>query len=386
MACADRKIRLAVNGTALLSQLTGIGQYTKHLMTEIEKRAGFELNYFYGIRWSNRLRIGALPQIGRIRTFLRTAIPKPYEVSRLIQGARFRAGLKRWPADLYHEPNFMPFRFDGPTVTTIHDMSYLRYPETHPKIRVDMMNRLLPKSVERSSHILTDSEFVRDEILSAFGVSPSKVHAVHLGASSDYRPMTAGQTRKCMRQYELIHGSYVLAVGTLEPRKNLVQALRAYRNLPAPMRDRYPLVVAGMKGWFSDKIEAEMRELEAKGQVRLLGYVPHELLPQLYAAASMLIYPSIYEGFGLPPLEAMASGIPVITSNQSSMPEVVGDAGYTIDPMDVEAMTAAMHEIVDATDQRQMRIARGLARAKLFSWERCAEQTLAVYDLALTGG
>ncbi|MBC7945652.1 MAG: glycosyltransferase family 4 protein [Burkholderiales bacterium] len=140
-----------------------------------------------------------------------------------------------------------------------------------------------------------------------------------------------------------------------------------------------------MKGWFADSIESTIRNLEEKGQVRLLGYVADGVLPQLYAGATVLLYPSLYEGFGLPPLEAMASGIPVITSNQSSMPEVVGDAGYTIDPGDTASMTAAMQALIEAADQRNICIERGLVRARRFSWERCAEQTLAVYQLALSG-
>ncbi len=378
-------MKLAVNAISLLSPFTGIGQYTKQLMIEIEKRPEIEPRYFYGLRWGKSLRDQPYPGMGRFKKLVRSTIPYPYEISRFFMNIGFGAGARTWGADLYHEPNFLPFQFRGPVVTTIHDLSYLRFPETHPKLRVATMRKLLPKAIDKSAYILTDSEFIKQEIVSLFGASPDKVHAVHLGVSSHYHPMTPQETHACMKQYHLTHGRYVLAVGTLEPRKNLPQALKAYQNLPNRLRSTYPLVIAGMKGWFADAIESTIRNLEEKGQVRLLGYVADGVLPQLYAGAAMLLYPSLYEGFGLPPLEAMASGIPVITSNQSSMPEVVDDAGYTIDPSDTEAMTVAMQELIEAGGQRQMRIERGLARARLFTWQRCAEQTVAVYKSALSG-
>jgi alpha-1,3-rhamnosyl/mannosyltransferase len=225
--------------------------------------------------------------------------------------------------------------------------------------------------------------FVRDELVAAFGTPPAKIHPIYLGVSADYRPRSAEETQGVLAAQGLVHGRYVLAVGTLEPRKNLIQGLRAFRRLPEALRESMPFVIVGMKGWLTEGIEAEIAALATKGQVRPLGYLPDEALRHLYAGAAMLVYPSIYEGFGLPALEAMASGIPVITSDRSSLPEVVGDVGITVDPADDAGLAAAMHRLAEDPAERRDRAARGLERARAFTWARCAEETERVYRIAL---
>lgn len=377
------KIKLAVNATSLLSPFTGIGQYTRQLFMEIERQPQIELFYFYGAAWGDKLRDSAFPGIANIKRFIKKLVPSPYAVSRMFQQMRFNAGNRRLRPDLYHEPGFLPFHFDGPCVITVHDLSHIRYPETHPVDRVKIMNELLPDAIRNSARILVDSEFVKQEIISTFGSRPDKIHAVPLGVSGRYRPMAPAETLPCTQRYGLVYSQYLLAASTLEPRKNLVQALEAFKTLPEKVRETHPLVIAGMKGWLTDSLESKMAELERKGQVRLLGYVPNELMPQLYAGATMLLYPSIYEGFGLPPLEAMASGVPVITSNQSSIPEVVGEVGIMVDPYDVQAMTEAITRLIDNPDEKARRSLEGVERARSFTWEKCAKQTLEVYKKAL---
>jgi glycosyltransferase involved in cell wall biosynthesis len=376
-------IKLAVNATSLLSPLTGIGQYTRNLMLALTAHSEITPHYFYGSGWATTLRDKAFPGIARYKEFIKRVMPRPYEVGRFLQQLRFGAGIRRLGINLYHDPNYLPFRFDGPIVTTVHDLSHIRYPETHPAIRVELMNKLLPDALRRSTRILTDSEFVKRELVSVYDTDPDKVHTVYLGVARAYRPRSLAETRACMNDYGLTHGKYLLAVGTLEPRKNLRQALLAYRLLPERLRCEYPLVIAGMKGWLTDTIEADIQTLQKKGQVRPLGYVPDELLPKLYAGAALLLFPSLYEGFGLPVLEAMASGTPVMTSNRSSLPEVVGEAGILIDPDDTEQLKRSILNLIESPRERQAHTDRGLARAKLFTWEKCAAETLNVYRLAL---
>jgi alpha-1,3-rhamnosyl/mannosyltransferase len=174
-----------------------------------------------------------------------------------------------------------------------------------------------------------------------------------------------------------------LAVGTLEPRKNLLQAIDAYAGLPEAIRKSTPLVIAGMKGWLAEELQTRIRTYEERGEVRWLGYVSAEILPMLYAGARMLVYPSLYEGFGLPVLEAMASGIPVIASNQASLPEVAGEAGIMVDPRDCEALRDAMLRLIEDEQEVRCRIDLGFAQAARFTWRSCAETTLAVYKRAL---
>lgn len=377
-------LRLAINATSLLSPLTGIGQYTRQLLLQFEKNPEIEAHYFYGSGWSDTVRDKPLHRIASYKEWIKKVMPRPYEVSRFVQQVKFDRGARKMGFDLYHDPNYLPFRFEGPIVTTVHDLSHSRYPETHPELRVRIMDKLLPEALARSARVLADSDFVKQEIASVYGLNHDKIHTVHLGVASVFRSSSKQETRSCLSAFELTHGQYILAVGTLEPRKNLRQALRAYQLLPESVRAEYPFVIVGMKGWLTDRIESKILELEKKGQVRLLGFVASEQLPLLYAGATMLLYPSVYEGFGLPVLEAMASGIPVITSNRSSLPEVAGDVGILIDPDDADQIRDAILTLVESPQERQSRAQRGIARASRFTWERCAAQTLSVYRLALS--
>jgi len=375
--------RVAVNATSLLSPLTGIGQYTSSLMQAITRRGHFDPHYFYGHGWGRSLRDAPMLGINRAKAMVKRVVPNPHEVSRQIQALQFRRGLRKLPCALYHDPNYLPLEFSGPIVNTVHDLSFVRYPETHPAIRIRFLEKYLPDALDRCSCVITDSAFVRDEVVSVFGVAREKVYPIHLGVSPLYHPRRAEETRPTLEKFKLLHGQYLLAVGTLEPRKNLIQGLRSFRRLPEPLREAMPFVIVGMKGWLTEGIEAEIDALESRGQVRTLGYLANEDLLRLYSGATMLIYPSVYEGFGLPALEAMASGIPVITSNRSSLPEVVGDVGVLVDPGDEQGFTEAIRRLAEDPIERAARAAAGVERARHFTWTRCAEETERVYRIAL---
>jgi alpha-1,3-rhamnosyl/mannosyltransferase len=312
-------------------------------------------------------------------------LPHPYELSRFLQQRLFRKGVRAYRPHIYHDPNYLAFRFDGPIVITVHDLSHVRYPETHPAERVHAMNKFLPRAIEMASQIIVDSHFVKQEVVNHFRVDSRKVHAIHLGVGDDFSQRPADAVRHALASFGLTFKSYIFAVGTLEPRKNLIQAIDGYVGLPETIRTSTPLVIAGMKGWLSGDIEARIRKHEERGEVRWLGYVPAAILPMLYSGASMLVYPSLYEGFGLPVLEAMASGIPVITSNRASLPEVAGDVGFTLDPQDVDGLRARMRSLIEDKDEAARRGALGIARARQFTWKACAERTLAVYNDAIHG-
>jgi alpha-1,3-rhamnosyl/mannosyltransferase len=377
---------VAVNATSLLSPLTGIGQYTRNLMQAISRRGHFDLYYFYAHGWSRSLRETPFPGINRAKEMVKRVVPNPHEVSRWVQRVQFRGGAKRFRCHLYHDPNYLPLEFAGPVVNTVHDLSFVRYPETHPAIRIRFLEKHLPEALDRCNCVITDSVFVRDEVVSVFGVPPGKIHPIHLGASPAFHPRLPDETRQTLQKFDLAHGQYVLAVGTLEPRKNLIQGLRAFHRLPERLRETMPFVIVGMKGWLTEGIEAEIDVLKSRGQVRTLGYLSNDDLLQLYSGATMLIYPSVYEGFGLPALEAMASGIPVITSNRSSLPEVVGEVGITVDPGDEQGFVDAMRRLAEDPIERAARAGAGVERARHFTWAKCAEETERVYRIALSEG
>lgn len=378
-----RRIPVAFNATALLSPLTGIGHYARSLALALEATGEVELNYFYGTGWSGALRSTSVPRITSIKQVVKRFVPNAYAVMRVLQQSRFSAGARRLPGAVYHEPNFLAFAFDGPTVTTAHDLSWQRYPETQPADRVRAMNERFPVALERSAHVITDAESVKREIVEAFGVAPERITAVPLAARAAFMPVSEQASAAALAGYGLSWRSFLLCVGTLEPRKNLELAVRAYASLPPGLQDRFPLVIVGMRGWLTSKLENVLAPLAASGRVRPVGYVDDATLAVLYASARMLVYPSLYEGFGLPPLEAMASGTPVIVSNVSSLPEVVGDAGIQVGPHDVDGLREAVLRLVEDDGRWEALRSAGLSRAAQFSWERCARETLAVYRKVL---
>ena len=370
---------VAINTSSLIRPLTGIGQYTLHLSRGLRTEPDFALNYFYGYEWADAAEPREVPNLAFAKKWFKRLVPQPYEVSRAFQQNRFNSGLHARRPLLYHEPNFLPFEFDGPTILTIHDLSYLRFPETHPDLRVRVMNKMLPPAIERAAHLLTDSEFTRQEVMAEFGVAADRVTTTLLGVSDEFVPRSARQCDAVLRRHGLTYGGFVLAVGTLEPRKNLLQVIRAYVGLPSRIAQRYPLVIVGGIGWKSEGTATELNALLASGRARRLGYLPENELPIIYSAARMFVYPSLYEGFGLPAAEAMASGVPVIASDRASLPEVVGNAGITVQPNDVDGMRQAILRLVEDDDERARRAASGLAQAQSFSWAKCARQTAMVY-------
>ena len=376
-------MRVALNAIALLSPLTGIGQYTYHLAKGLMAEPGLALDLFYGTGWGKELRDKPAANISNLKALIKRIVPRPYTVSRKILQYRFSSGIRSNQSEIYHEPNFLAYKCPRPSVITVHDLSWIRFPETHPVERVRAMDKYFQPGLERASLILTDSEFVKRELIEVFGVKPGLILPVPLGVEPLFRPQSAVETLPVLGRHGLSHGQYVLAVGTLEPRKNLEVALRAFMQLAPPLRKRFPLVLVGMKGWHTSALEQQIAPLVAAGEIRLLGYLPREDLATIIAGASALVYPSIYEGFGLPPLEAMACGVPVITSNVSSLPEVVGDAGIMLAPQDMQGIAEAMEMLLTAPDVREAFARKALARSAGFTWESCVSQTVAAYRRVL---
>lgn len=378
-------MRVVMNGVALLGPLTGIGQYTVQLARALQQDGDIDLQMFYAVQFSKDMSPPPAPaSVGLARRIARRAIPKSYNISRALQQHFFTRRGKPHRFDLYHEPNFLAYRFDGPSVITVHDLSWLRYPETHPAERVRAMHTYFEPGLRRAAMLITDAESVRQEVIAQFGIAPERIVAIPLGFDAGFRPHTAGETQAVLAAHGLQHGRYFLSVGTLEPRKNVQATVHAYASLPAATRERHPLVLAGMRGWRTSAMERLLEPLVAGGQVRMLGYLERSELAAVTAGALAMVYPSIYEGFGLPALEAMACGVPPIVSNVSSLPEVVGDAGLMVDPQDIDSLARAMRQVAEDPALRANLSARALARSAQFSWQRCADATKQVYRRALS--
>lgn len=377
---------IIVNATSLVPPVTGIGRYTYNLMSALSLISNLRAHYLYNkvlsdnLEYSNNIDVPAVAS----KRVLKSIIPQSYRVALWRQQRVFNQGVRRFKPDLYHEPNYIAMKFKGPTVVTIHDLSVIRFPETHPKERVKQFENLLPGVVDKADALVVDSEFIRNELIETFSVNPSKVFTTLLGVGKEFQPYDGNAVVATLDTHNLHYKNYLLVVGTLEPRKNLTLILKSYQNLSSKIRERYPLVIVGMRGWKMEQFDAGIKKMVMKGQVRLLGYVTDCELPHIYAGAKAFLFPSIYEGFGLPPLEAMASGVPVIASDQASIPEVVGSAGVLLDTDDVDGWTNAMTCLLEDFELEQQMISQSLQRAKDFTWRRCAEQTLSAYEYALS--
>jgi len=377
-------LRVGFNATPLLSPLTGIGQYIVNLGRALAETGEVDAYSFYGYKW--RHEAPAPPRVlgrgdgsWRVLPLIKPLIPFKRELRHAQQRIQFGRGLRRLRLQLYHEPNYVPIRYDVPVVITVHDLSWMRYPETHPADRIRWLERSMPSALSHAAAILVDSDYVREEVLASFAVEPERVHTAHLGVSSAFRPRGAEETRAALGARNLVHGEYVLAVGTIEPRKNLEHVLAAYVLLPEAVRQRYPLVIAGAKGWRATNLERDLRALVARGGVRFLGYVPDDDLPMIYAGARAFVFASVYEGFGLPPLEAMASGVPVLVADRAALPEVTAEAALKLNPDRPDDTALKLAALLDDEVMHADFAQRGLRRAAVFTWDACARRTLRVY-------
>lgn len=286
-------------------------------------------------------------------------------------------------ASLYHGAlNVVPFACPVPSVVTIHDLAFIRFPQTfraYNRTYLDFATRL---SARRAARILAVSEHTKREVVGILGVPAERVVVTPNAARSHFRPPEPA----ALDAFRVRHGlpeRFVLYVGTIEPRKNLPTLLEAYAEVAR--RHNVPLLVGGGKGWLYESIFARLEQLGLREQVKFVGYIEEDELPLWYAAARVFVFPSIYEGFGMPPLESMACGTPVVTSNSSSLPEVVGDAGLMVPPHDTAALADAIVRLLEDAELHAELRERGLARARHFNWRSTAEKTLQAYKDAAHG-
>jgi glycosyltransferase involved in cell wall biosynthesis len=293
-------------------------------------------------------------------------------------------------------------------VATVHDLGYLAYPEAHraqDRAYLDWSTRW---NARHAAAVVADSQATRRDLIDAYAAEPDRVRVVYLGRDESLRPVHDPARLAAARARYGIRGPYFLYVGTLQPRKNLARLVAAFARLlarcDAPGADRptapeasggqdgraWPetacattdlqLVLAGRRGWLFDELSGEVGRLELASRVVFPGYVDEADLPALYGGSLALVYPSLYEGFGMPVLEAQSCGVPVMTSNNSSLPEIAGDSALLVDPHDVDAIAAAMYRLLTDEGLRKELIRRGFANVQRFAWEKCARETLAVLE------
>jgi alpha-1,3-rhamnosyl/mannosyltransferase len=283
------------------------------------------------------------------------------------------------PYDLYHEPNFIPWESDLPTVVTVHDLSVVLHPEWHPRERVEFHERHFERGLNRCRHVVTVSECMRRSLINDLGFRHDKVTAVPNGVRSEFRPMSPSEIAPTRMRLGLPL-EYLLYVGTIEPRKNILMLMRAYCGIDEALRTRCPLVLAGSWGWEFGPVR-EYYDAEARHRgVLHLGYVADELLPALCNGAVAMVYPSLYEGFGLPPVEMMACGGAVLASTAAAVREVCGRRACFIDPNDEAGWREAMRCVIVDQDWRAELSSGTVEHAARYTWRRCAAETWQVYE------
>ncbi len=363
-------MRIGIDARMLAYRRGGIASYISHLLPEL---AGIDSDTDYLILRS-RMDPTEREAGGNFR---RAAVWTPchHRLERWTLGIE----VSRLWLDLLHSPDFIPPAFGARRfVVTIHDLNFLYYPQFLTRESRRYYNRQIEWAVRRADHILADSEATRTDLVTLLNVPPEKVTTVHLAADPAFRPLPAVQVAATLSRYGLDRG-YLLFVGTLEPRKNLPGLLMAYRILLDRKEADVPLVLVGGRGWLYEEIFAQVERLRLADRVRFLHNVPNEDLPALYNGAVLLAAPSFYEGFGLPPLEAMACGTPVVVSDRGSLPEVVGDAGVQVEPDEPERIAEGMAMVLrDPALGASLREA-GLVQAARFTWQETARSTWEVY-------
>lgn len=366
--------------SAAVHRRAGLGRYAESLARALAAAHADRIALFY-----NRER-GIEPLAGLTALPTRTVALgyKPWRM--LVWGGQLSplAFNRLLPdAELFHATEHLLPPFRGiPTVLTVHDLIFRHLPEHHKRLNRWYLNLTLPLYCRRASHIIAVSEATRADISAAYRVPPEKITVIYEAAAPDFRPQSPERVAAVRVRHHLPE-RYLLFVSTIEPRKNLTRLLHAWEPLylagAAP-----PLVLVGKRGWLEGDFFAALEASPARAGVLRTGYILDEDLPALYAGATAFVFPSLYEGFGLPPLEAMACGTPVICANTSSLPEVVGDAALGFDPRDVEAIREAVRQVAQDAPLRDELRARGLRRAAQFSWEQAARETYALYQKLLT--
>ncbi len=287
--------------------------------------------------------------------------------------------VERWtgPLCLFHATDFVlpPTRPGTRTLLTVHDLTFLRAPETASPRLKRYLDLVVPRSVARADHVLADSQATKDDLIALYDAPAEKVTVLYSGVEARFRPVDDAAALQAVRaKYGVGEAPYVLSVGTVQPRKNFARLIEAMRALPD-----HHLVIAGGRGWLEGPIHAAANAPDVRGRVHFIGFADDEDLPALYSGADVFAFPSLYEGFGLPILEAMACGTPVVAANTSSLPEVAGDAALLIDPTDTDALAEALRAATSDAAQRESLRQRGIERARRFTWRAAAAQLRAIY-------
>ena len=370
---------IGIDYTPAYEQGGGIGRYVRDLITAlaaIDHETAYRL-FVAGARIDHL----AEPP-GRNFRWTPTRL-SPKWTARIWQRARLPIPVTHWTGSigLYHATDFVlpPVPRGTRTLLTVHDLSFVRAPDTaSPKLRA-YLNAVVPRSVQAADHILADSQATKDDLIALYRTAPEKISVLLSGVSDHFVPANMDQIDAVRNRYNIGHQPYILAIGTVQPRKNFERLIRALAALPESLSE-VKLVIVGARGWLQGPIYQAVADLKLGDRVIFTGFADDADLPALYSGARLLAYPSLYEGFGLPILEAMRCQIPVLTATVSSLGEVAGDAAVLCDPYSIDSIRDGIMRLLTDDALRADRIAAGIVQARPFTWEKAARQLLAIYQ------
>jgi len=364
-------MRIGIDMSSLSDDKTGVGYYAVNLVKAIGKADSSNM-YFLYIREKY---FQCFSDLGS--NFTRKIIPDSRRYNLPKTQISLAYSIWKDKLDLFYSPAFfIPFICLCRSVITIHDLTHVVFPEKQMKKHLFVFNSLLPYSIKRSSRIVADSMNTKKDIIRVFKVPEEKIRVVYAAAGDSFRPIKDEKAIARIKQKYGISSDYILFVGTIEPRKNIISLIQAYSLLKKNKPVDYKLVIVGKKGWMYSEVFNTVKELNLSEEIIFTYYTPEEDMVGLYNGAKVFVYPSLYEGFGLPPLEAMACGVPVITSNVSSLPEVVGDAAIMVNPADINQLAESISRVINDEELRRKMIERGLERARMFSWGKTAKEII----------
>ncbi|MDX1613454.1 MAG: glycosyltransferase family 1 protein [Candidatus Promineifilaceae bacterium] len=367
--------------TAAVTQGGGIGRYTRELVRALAVQSDEFRYHLFSAKAAPQMPVSdSLPNGPHItyreaplshrwlyRLWYRLKIPAPVQ---LLTGA----------IDLFHSPDFVlpPVAGSIPTLLTVHDLSFVHYPSTFTPALIRFLEEVVPRSIKRATHVLADSQATKRDLTDIWSVTAEKVTVLHSGVSDQFRPVVEAEKLDAVRRhYGIGPVPYLFSISTIQPRKNYQMLIRAFR--PVSQQTPHSLIIAGGEGWLADQVYAEVEAQDLEERVRFIGFARDEDLPALYSGADGLVFPSLYEGFGIPLLEAMACGTPVLAADASSLPEVAGDAAMLRAADRQDLWTTAMIKLIEDEGLRKRLVEAGFRRAAHFSWSRAATQLRSIY-------
>lgn len=391
-------MKIAFDCSLVPGERAGTGQYAyqlAHALSRVDKDNTYIL-YVLLPKVLSLLRgkkdLG-LPDEGNFSVVTKS-IPVPYQFFSYLDFPGMPAGVREFmlgglDVDVVHTNSFCVPRFRDrrkKVVATIYDVSVVTHPECHKRLNIQHCTNGIKDAVEFADRIIAISEHTKRDIIRYFNAPADLITVTHLAAGPDYYRVTDPEKINAARLKYKLPENYILFLGSAEPRKNIKTLLKAYACLPGTLKKEFALVIAGGRGWMNSDIPGVIKDLKIEDRVVSSGYIDNADISAVYSGAAVFVYPSLYEGFGLPILEAMSCGTPVVTSNTSSMPEVAGDAAMLVTPQDAGDIATALEAVLENTDLREHMRELGLRRSAMFSWEKCARETIEVYGKVVESG